>query len=92
MMDPSFSLYISHLFAKWHLERIIFDECHTIVGDWQPAMRSIARVLQSCSVQFVFMSTTLPNYMIGRLCERMNIQESQTQVLRASTERKGISH
>ena len=93
-MGDGFSSYMNQLRATEQLDRIVIDECHTILHDGWDFRRKLRRMgeLGRVGVQMVMLTATLPPSAEGRLWERMGWQGGQVQMFRAPTSRSNIAY
>lgn len=81
--------------ALHRLERIVFDECHTLLfghSEFRPMIGETARVLGENRVQMIYLTATLPPPLEPKLCLRMNASPQLVNWHRTRTHRANVAY
>nr|POE87058.1 atp-dependent dna helicase tlh1 [Quercus suber] len=93
-VSASFADYINAKKANHQLERIVIDECHTILQshqEWRPQVLQL-RELAGRDTQVVCLTATLPPKRQDEFLEKMDMQVPRLAILRDSTVRPNIAY
>lgn len=93
-LTKRFKGFINLLRATHRLDRIIVDECHTVLAsraDFRPEMRKLGELVR-IGVQMVFMTATLRPTDETRFCHNMNIIGKGVHKIRGCTSRPNIRY
>jgi superfamily II DNA or RNA helicase len=93
-LTKGFSDYVNLLRATHRLDRIVIDECHTVLDSrpsFRPTMGQLGELVR-LGVQMVFMTATLRPRDEGRFFQRMNIIRRGVTKIRGSTSRRNIRY
>ena len=93
-VTKAFARFIDIKRASHQLERIVIDECHTILEStdvWRPQVREL-RNMGGKGTQVVFLTATLPPTDEGRFFEAVGLEASATKVIRESTRRTNVAY
>lgn len=87
----NFRSVLLRLHVANQLDRIVFDECHLAVtaGDYRPSM-ALLPALREYRCQTVFLSGSLPPYLVPVLEEHMHLQGAR--MVRGMTSRRDLSY
>ncbi|KAM6523080.1 hypothetical protein FSOLCH5_003699 [Fusarium solani] len=94
-VTKGFGEFIARLQARAVLDRVVVDECHTILdsGDrFRPQMLELGRVLNEWGVQKVFLTATLPPEEVGRFLEVTGLSAKRVKIFRSRTSRPNIGY
>lgn len=90
-----FQDYLSRLVGRHQLDRIVLDECHTILDSnakFRPALREIGHTLTSYRVQLVFLTATLPPQDEPEFWTTLGILRGRAYAVRGCTNRPEIQY
>ncbi len=76
------------------LERIVIDECHTILestADWRPRVLELCQMTEK-GVQVVFLTATLPPSKEPAFFNVVGVQEDDVSIFRDNTSRPNIAY
>lgn len=93
-VSKTFADFINSKKAAHQLERIVIDECHTILqatNDYRPHMKDLYE-LAGKSVQVVCLTATLPPKKEGLFLAAMDIRMPEAKILREVTTRPNIAY
>ena len=93
-VSRTFADFINSKTAAHQLERIVIDECHTILQSdekWRPNVLKL-RELAGRSTPVVCLTATLPPQKQAAFMEAMDMYSSETQILRDVTTRPNIAY
>jgi superfamily II DNA helicase RecQ len=91
-VSQGFQAFILRIRARHDLERIVIDECHTVLDsreDFRPKLQRLSE-LWAAECQIVMLTATLPPEDEGRFCRIMRIPRDIIQWFRAPTSRPNI--
>ena len=91
-VSQAFQGFILRMRASHCLERIVIDECHTVLDsreDFRPKLQRLSE-LWGAECQIVMLTATLPPEDEGRFCEIMKMPREMIQWFRAPTSRPNI--
>jgi superfamily II DNA or RNA helicase len=93
-VDEAFATYIRRSRETRRLDRIVVDECHTILNDQVDFRKRLQRLgeLAAAETQMVLLTATLPPSEEERLFQRMYWQREEVRLIRASTVRPNIKY
>lgn len=93
-LTKGFRNYMNLLRATHKLDRIVFEECHTIMASrpsFRPQMRQLGELVR-LGVQVVFITATLRPRDEDRFFQTMNIIGGGVRKIRGSTSRRNIQY
>lgn len=93
-VSKTFADFINAKVSTRQLERIVVDECHTIMQStetWRPNVRRL-RELAGRSTQVVCLTATLPPVKQAEFMSAMDMHEAEATVLRDRTTRANIAY
>jgi len=93
-VTKTFADYINSRSSTQRLERIVIDECHTIMQStdtWRPNVREL-RTLAGRSTQVVCLTATLPPTKQAEFMSAMDLDEKEVAMLREATTRPNIAY
>lgn len=93
-VSKAFSRFINEKRTMRQLDRIVIDECHTLLEStdtWRPRMKELREMMEK-ETQIVFLTATLPPRMEPQFLDIMNLNETEVLILRDVTTRKNISY
>lgn len=93
-VSQTFADFINSKVGTQQLERVVIDECHTIMqstDEWRPHVRKL-RELAGRSTQVVCLTATLPPAKQAEFMSAMDIDEKEGCILRESTTRANIAY
>jgi superfamily II DNA helicase RecQ len=93
-LTDSFLLWLAGLHRTAKLDRIVIDECHTVLQGSPTFRQSLAKLgrLATIGARLVMLTATLPPTDEERLCKRMYIPRPQLTVLRVPTVRSNVRY
>jgi superfamily II DNA helicase RecQ len=93
-LTKQFLLWLTDLHRTAKLDRIVIDECHTVLQGSQTFRPRLGELgeLAAIGARLVMLTATLPPTDEGELCSRMYIPRSQLRVFRAPTTRSNIRY
>ncbi|KAH7159303.1 P-loop containing nucleoside triphosphate hydrolase protein [Fusarium sp. MPI-SDFR-AT-0072] len=94
-VTKGFSDFVNRLQARSALDRVVIDECHTILDSthrFRPQMMELGQVLNEWGVQKVFLTATLPPSEVGRFCEVAKLPVNRVKIYRSRTSRSNIRY
>lgn len=94
-VTKAFSTFVMRLCGRQQLDRIVVDECHTILdSEWgfRPQMRKIGEAIRRFGVQAVFLTATLALEDQEEFLRRMQLVPAQVRWFRMRTTRKNIKY
>jgi superfamily II DNA helicase RecQ len=93
-VTKAFARFIDVKRASRQLERIVIDECHTVLEsteEWRPEVRQL-REMGGKGTQVVFLTATLPPADESRFFEVIGLEREATTVIRESTRRTNVAY
>lgn len=90
----AFARFIDVKRASRQLERIVIDECHTVLEsteEWRPEVRRL-REMGGKGTQVVFLTATLPPADESRFFDAIGLEREATTVIRESTRRTNVAY
>lgn len=93
-LSKSFASLLTRLTATHQLERIVVDECHTVLDgtkDFRPKLRELGKLVLR-GVQMVYLTATLPPRDEAEFFELMHIEARTLTQLRGITTRKNVKY
>jgi superfamily II DNA helicase RecQ len=90
----AFARFIDVKKASRQLERIVIDECHTVLEsteEWRPEVRRL-REMGGKGTQVVFLTATLPPTDESRFFDAVGLEREATTVIRESTRRTNVAY
>jgi len=93
-VTKTFADFINSRSSTQRLERIVIDECHTIMQStdtWRPNVREL-RALAGRSTQVVCLTATLPPTKQAEFMSAMDLDEKEVAMLREATTRPNIAY
>lgn len=94
-VTPAFTSYINRLSVRQRLDRVVLDECHTVLDssyEFRPQLRNIGSFLQSTGAQKVFLTATLPPRDELEFQTLLHIEQERLITIRCSTIRANIQY
>jgi superfamily II DNA helicase RecQ len=94
-VTKGFQLFVNRLQAQQQLDRIVVDECHTILDSersFRPQLREVGSMIQESGVQAVFLTATLAPHDEDEFYYRMGLSPSRACMFRARTTRVNIRY
>jgi superfamily II DNA helicase RecQ len=94
-VTKGFGEFMARLQARGVLDRVVVDECHTILDSsdrFRPQMLELGRVLNEWGVQKVFLTATLPPEEVGRFLEVTGLSANRVKIFRSPTTRANIGY
>lgn len=94
-VGTKFAQYLNRLEGLGQLDRIVIDECHTILDsrpDFRPKMKEAGGVLVKRGVQMVYLTATLCPGEEQEFMQIMKVQIPQQQKFRGPTTRPNIAY
>lgn len=93
-VSKTFGTFLDRLQGMCQLDRIVFDEAHSVLdstADFRPKMRWVGN-LMSRGVQMVYLTATLPPHEEDEWMEIMKIRKEEAQIFRDTTTRPKIAY
>lgn len=93
-VTKTFADFINSRSSTQRLDRIVIDECHTIMqstNTWRPNVREL-RALAGRSTQVVCLTATLPPTKQAEFMSAMDLDEKEVAMLREATTRPNIAY
>lgn len=93
-VSKTFAGFLNRLQGMHQLDRIVIDECHTIL-DGSPSFRPKLRQLGELALigaQMVYLTATLPPRDEVEFCQKMHIDRQCTQWFRGRTTRRNVRY
>ncbi|KAK0910966.1 hypothetical protein LTR91_019977 [Friedmanniomyces endolithicus] len=90
----AFSQFLAMKQANGQLERIIIDECHTMLecnADWRPKVLQLCEMAQQ-GVQVVYLTATLPPSEEAMFFQAIGVEERDVRVIRDKTSRPNVAY
>ena len=89
-ITDQFKQFITDLYLKERLDRIVFDECHKLIHDinFRPRMVELRHICMN--VQFIFMTATFPPTMVDKFMELMMIRSPT--IIRAANHKANVRY
>jgi superfamily II DNA or RNA helicase len=90
-----FQDFVNRLIERSQLDRIVFDECHTILdasSSFRPELRTIGSSLARPGVQLVFLTATLPPRDEAEFWLLLHLDPRRAVIVRGSTSRPNITY
>ena len=93
-IQQGFQTFLRRIRQTEQLDRIVIDECHTMLGEKGGFRENIQRLgqLASAHAPMLLVTATLPPSEEGQLLSRMFWRAEETTVIRASTVRRNIEY
>jgi len=91
----SFRDFLNRLVEQFRLDRIVFDECHTVLDatyEFRPQLRTIGSFMNSIGTQLVFLTATMPPRDEPEFWDLLHVNGSKAFVVRRGTTRRNISY
>ena len=95
VVTKGFREFINRLRGRQQLDRIVVDECHTVLDsteEFRPRMRELGQVLGDIGVQMVFLTATLGPGDEEEFCRLMGIRRKEAVIFRSATTRRNIQY
>ncbi len=93
-VSKTFRTFLNRVRAQQRLDRIVIDECHTVLdatGDFRPKLLRLGE-LTTVGIQMVFLTATLSPMDEGRFFEIMSVRACDVRVFRGVTTRKNVKY
>ena len=93
-VSKSFATFLDRLQGLHQLDRVVFDECHTVLDssvDFRPKMRQLGELVER-GVQMVYLTATLPPRTEAEFMTIMRIKAEDVHMFRAPTSRPNIAY
>ncbi len=93
-VSHAFQAFLLRIRASHHLERIVIDECHTVLDsreDFRPKLQRLSE-LWAAECQIVMLTATLPPENEAQFCRIMKTPREMIQWFRAPTSRPNIRY
>ena len=93
-LSPSFASFINRLQGVHQLDRIVIDECHTVLNTqpgFRPKLQNLGQ-LNRAEVPLIMLTATLPPSQEEELYRRMWLRKDEVKVFRDSTVRSNIAY
>lgn len=93
-VSQGFGRFIDEKRTMHQLERIVIDECHTILestADWRPKVLDLCQMTEK-GVQVVFLTATLPPSKEVTLFQWVGVRESDMCIFRDNTSRSNVAY
>ncbi|KAK5279583.1 ATP-dependent DNA helicase sgs1, partial [Exophiala xenobiotica] len=93
-VSKTFGTFLDRLQGMHLLERIVFDECHSVLDstdEFRPRMRQLGELVER-GVQMVYLTATLPPHMEPEFMNIMRIPAHDVHMFRSSTSRPNIAY
>ena len=93
-VSKTFAGFINRLQELHQLDRIVIDECHTILdgsASFRPKLRQLGELVRT-GVQMVYLTATLPPRNEEEFCRLMYIPRQDLQLFRDRTSRRNIEY
>lgn len=93
-VSQSFGRFIDEKRTMHQLERIVYDECHTILestADWRPKVLELCRMTEK-GVQVVFLTATLPPSKEPAFFDAVGVPENDVSIFRDDTSRPNVGY
>ena len=94
-IGTKFAQYLNRLEGLGQLDRIVFDECHTVLDsrpDFRPKMKEAGAVMVKRGVQMIYLTATLCPNEEQEFMRIMKVQVPSKQIFRAPTSRPNIAY
>jgi superfamily II DNA helicase RecQ len=94
-VTKGFSDFVNRLQARSALDRVVIDECHTMLDSthrFRPQMMELGQVLNEWGVQKVFLTAALPPSEVERFCEVVKLPVNRVKIYRSRTSRSNIRY
>jgi superfamily II DNA helicase RecQ len=94
-VSKSFGEFLDRLLVRHELDRIVFDECHTVLDssyEFRCDIRTIGSYLIPTGVQLVFLTATMPPRDELEFWTTLGLPASKATVVRGSTPRSNIAY
>ena len=95
LATKQFRDFANRLAARHQLDRVVFDECHTVLDasyDFRPQLRSIGTTLQTLGAQLVFLTATLPPRDEAEFFGILHLKLEKAFIVRGRTDRPNIAY
>jgi RecQ family ATP-dependent DNA helicase len=90
----TFSTFLNRLQGMYQLDRIVVDECHTVLDStprFRPRLRELGGLAKR-RVQMVYLTATLPPSDVAEFIEIMKVDIPDDYIFRAATSRPNIQY
>ena len=90
----AFSQFLAVKQANGQLERIVIDECHTMLecdADWRPRVLQLCEMAQQ-GVQVVYLTATLPPSEEPMFFQAIGVEEEDVRMIREQTSRGNVAY
>lgn len=90
-----FGDYVYRLQKQGVLDRVVVDECHTLLdasATFRPKMRKVGQVIRDWGIQRVFLTATLGPAEIAAFAEVAAVEMQSCRVFRSPTTRRNITY
>jgi superfamily II DNA helicase RecQ len=94
-VTKGFQLFVNRLQARQQLDRIVVDECHTVLDSdrsFRPQMKEVGGMIRESGVQAVFLTATLAPQDEDEFYHRIGLSPSRVRMFRARTTRGNIRY
>jgi superfamily II DNA helicase RecQ len=95
VVTQAFQMFINRLYGRGQLDRVVVDECHTVLDSnrsFRPQMALIGGVVRGFGVQVVFLTATLSPGDVGRFYHIMGLEGRHVRMFRERTTRRTIRY
>lgn len=92
-VTKSFGDFLNRLNVRFQLDRVVLDECHTLLDssyDFRPQLRSIGSVLSATGAQLVFLTATMPPRDEAEFWTTLGLSPERACIIRELTVRRNI--
>lgn len=93
-VSKTFGTFLGRLQGLHQLDRIVFDECHTVLdstAEFRPKMRQLGELTER-GVQMVYLTATMPPRAEPEFMKIMRIQADEVHMFRSPTSRPNIAY
>lgn len=94
-VTKAFQGFINRLQARGQLDRVVIDECHTVLDSertFRPQMGTMGNIIRGFGVQMVFLTATLAPADVGMFYSRMGLDGRRVRLFRERTTRRNIGY
>ena len=94
-VTKAFLQYMTTLLYSHKLDRIVIDECHTVLSgsdDFRPKLQAIREIVRFTGVQLLLLTATLPPSQEKLLFDTLGIPSERVTVYRDATTRSNIRY
>lgn len=95
VVTKAFQVFVNRLYGRGQLDRVVVDECHTVLDSdrsFRPQMALVGRVVRSFGVQVVFLTATLAPGDVRRIYSLIGLEGQNVRLFLERTTRRNVGY